>query len=190
MLNAQNYYLLSATALAYSIISCAYINPAIYTICLAYLLAINTAIFFLLYFLFFSSFLALNAVDLRKNRQLMLIAISRYAAIINSYSILIQLLRFNAFYNLLVVYLRLFALASYIYNNTAFFFYTNASNYCQNSNTNYKYYITNLPTLRSKYQQIILTLLLTLYLLQYCVTNITILSLINILQYPPLTVLL
>jgi hypothetical protein len=100
-------------------------------------------------FSFLSS--ALNAVDLRKNRRLMLIAISQYAAIVYFCPILIQLLRFNASRNLSVVYLRLLGSASYMCDDTASFSYTNASNRCWNSNTNYKYYTTNSLTSRGKY---------------------------------------
>jgi hypothetical protein len=58
------------------------------------------------------------------------IAILRYAVIVYFCPILIWLLRFNAFCNLSVVYLRLLGLAGYMCDNTASFSYTNASNYC------------------------------------------------------------
>jgi hypothetical protein len=67
-------------------------------------------------------------MDPRKNRRLMLITISRYATIVYSYPILIWLSRFNASRNLSVVHLRPLGSAGHIYDDTASFFYTNASN--------------------------------------------------------------
>jgi hypothetical protein len=58
------------------------------------------------------------------------ITILQYATIIYSYSILIQLSRFNAFCNLSVVHLRPLESASHMCDDTASFSYTNASNYC------------------------------------------------------------
>jgi hypothetical protein len=58
------------------------------------------------------------------------ITILRYAAIVYFYPILIRLSRFNASRNLSVVHLRPLGLAGYIYDDTASFSYTNASNYC------------------------------------------------------------
>jgi hypothetical protein len=114
--------------------------------------AINAPAYSSFYASFSSPSSALNAVDLHKNCWLMPIAILRYAAIVYSCSIPIQLLRFNASRNLSIVYLHLLELAGHMCNNTAFFFYTNAFNCCWNSNTNYKYYTTNSLTSRGKYQ--------------------------------------
>jgi hypothetical protein len=94
------------------------------------LLAINALACSSSYTSFSSSSSALNAVDPRKNRRLMLIAILRYAAIVYFYSILIRLLRFNASRNLSVVYLRPLESAGYICDDTASFSYINASNRC------------------------------------------------------------
>jgi hypothetical protein len=119
-----------ATTLACFIIPRAYINPVIYTVYSACLLAIDAPAYSSSHTSFLSLSSALNAVDLRKNCRLMLITILQYAAIVYFYPILIWLSRFNASRNLSVIYLRPLELASYIYDDTASFSYTNASNCC------------------------------------------------------------
>ena len=98
--------------------------------CPACLSATNAAVFSLFYSLLLSLSSVLNAVDLRKNRQLILIAISQYAAIVNACPNPILLLRFNALRNQLLVYFYLLGSASHMCDNITSFSYTIASNCC------------------------------------------------------------
>jgi hypothetical protein len=72
----------------------------------------------------------LNAVDPRKNRRLILIAISRYAAIVNACPNPILLSRFNASRNQSLVYFRPLGSASHMCDDITSFSYTVASNRC------------------------------------------------------------
>jgi hypothetical protein len=163
MLDAWNCCLLSAIAPACSIIPLIYIIPAMCAVYPACLSAINAPAFSLFYSSFSSPSSVLNAVAPRKNCWLILIAISRYAAIVNSCPNPNRLSRFNASRNRSDVYLRPLGLAGYICDETASFSYNVASNRCWNGNTNYKYYTTNSPTSRGKYRCMILMSLLMLY---------------------------
>jgi hypothetical protein len=108
----------------------AYIMPAMCTVCPACMSAMADHVFSSFHSSFSSPSSARNAVDLRKNRWLMLIAISRYARIVNSNPNPILLSRFNASLNQSLVYLRPLGSAGHMCDDITSFSYTIASSRC------------------------------------------------------------
>jgi hypothetical protein len=76
-------------------------------------------------------------VDPRKKRRLMLIAILRYAAIVNACPNPILLSRFNASRNWSLVHFRPLGLVGYMCDDITSFSHTIVSNRCWNGNTNH-----------------------------------------------------
>jgi hypothetical protein len=95
---------------------------------------------------------AANAVDPRKNRRLMPMATSRYAAIVSSCLSPIRLSRFNVSRTRSEVHLRPFGSAGHKWDEIASFSHTIASSRCWNGSTSHKYHTSSSPTSRGKYR--------------------------------------
>lgn len=135
----------------------AYIMPAMCAVCPACKSAIDAAALSSSHSSASSPTSAWNAVDLRKDRRLVPIAISRYPAIVQSCPNPIRLSRFNASRNCFGVYLRLLGSGGHMCDETASFSHTDTSIRCWNGNINHMYYTTNSTTSRGKYRWMILT---------------------------------
>jgi hypothetical protein len=135
VLDIRNCCLLSATAPACSIMPRAYIIPATCTVCPACMSAMADPTFSSFHSSFSSPSLAWNAVDFRKNRRLMPMAISRYAGMVNSNPNPIRLSRFTVSRNRSLVHLRQLGSAGHMCDDMTSFSHTMASNRCWNGNT-------------------------------------------------------